>query len=63
MPFEDNNVNYKIGDTWLLTGPSQYVPRQEVKKIKAQKALTIEENCGLLLECTKNRENRKVGER
>lgn len=55
MPFQDRNEKREAGDRWLLTGPITYVPREEVRKIKSQKAEIIEKDCGLLLECTKER--------
>jgi len=68
VPFEDHSGKKQAGDRWLLIGPETYVPRQEVRKIKGQKAEIIERDCGLLLECIKERKStdkmpRKAGER
>lgn len=68
MPFKDNDTKYEAGDTWLLKGPATYVPRQEVNRVKKQQAIIIERECGLLLECIKERksskhDNRKAGEK
>lgn len=67
IPFEDSTETRQAGDRWLLVGPATYVPRQEVRKIKSQTAETIERDCGLLLECIKERKStdkipRKAGE-
>jgi hypothetical protein len=61
MPFTDNDVKYEAGDKWILLGPTTYVPRQEVAKIKKQNAAIIERDCGILLECIKETDDKKAG--
>ena len=49
MPYFDKRTNqkYKPGQKWLIKGPNDFIPENEIEVIEKRKAVALAENEGL----------------